>query len=54
MMNKTLASDLYIDKNTHHTKLKWKDNGGIGWTIEPNDDKMADLNLWSIKVFVEY
>ena len=34
-----LASDLYIDKNTHHTKLKWKDNGGIGWTIEPNDDK---------------
>ena len=34
-----LASDLYVDKNTHHTKLKWKDNGGIGWTIEPNDNK---------------
>ena len=34
-----LASDLYIDENTHHTKLKWKDNGGIGWTIEPNDNK---------------
>ena len=34
-----LASDLYIDKNTHHTKLKWKDNSGVGWTIEPNDDK---------------
>ena len=34
-----LASDLYIDENTHHTKLKWKNNGGIGWTIEPNDNK---------------
>ena len=34
-----LASDLYVDKNTHHTKLKWKNNGGIGWTIEPNDNK---------------
>ena len=34
-----LASDLYVDENTHHTKLKWKNNGGIGWTIEPNDNK---------------
>ena len=34
-----LASDLYIDENTHHTKLKWKNNGGVGWTIEPNDNK---------------
>ena len=34
-----LASDLYIDKNTHHTKLKWKNNGGIGWTIGPDDNK---------------
>jgi hypothetical protein len=34
-----LASDLYIDQETHHTKLKWKDNGGIGWTIEEDDNK---------------
>lgn len=34
-----LASDLYLDKNTHHTKLEWKDNGGIGWTIGSDDNK---------------
>ena len=34
-----LASDLYIDKDNHHTKLKWKDNGGVGWKILENDNK---------------
>lgn len=44
-----LASDLYIDEETHHTKLKWKDNGGIGWTIEENDNKWHGFNPMEYK-----
>ena len=44
-----LASDLYTDEETHHTKLKWKDNGGIGWTIEKNDNKWHGFNPMKYK-----
>lgn len=36
---KNLASDLYIDENTHYKKLKWESNSGVGWVNETDNNK---------------
>lgn len=47
--SQNLASDLYTDKKTHHTKLKWKNNSGIGWTIRKDDNKWHGFNPMKYK-----
>ena len=44
-----LASDLYIDKDTHHTKLKWKDNSGAGWINEKDNNKWHGFDSMEYK-----
>jgi len=37
--DKNLATDVYVDKDTHYAKLNWTPNGGIIWKVDEVNDK---------------